>query len=442
MEQYALLSDSSSDDDIELMGDILTQAKSLLVVAVEESRSRKGKKPNIDRLAQQGSLRLIADYFSEQPLYSEEQFRRRFRMRRSLFIRIVNDVEAKNEYFTQKPNAAGKLGLTALQKCTAAIRQLAYGMPSDAIDEYVRIAESTARQSMMEFCQTILDLYADQYLRSPNSADMKRLLETGASRGFPGMLGSLDCCHWEWKNCPTGWAGQYQGKSKKPTIILEAVASYDLWIWHAFFGIPGSNNDLNVLERSPLFNKLYSGKTPPVEFTINSRKYTTGYYLADGIYPPLATLVKTISSPVDQKRKHFAMMQESTRKDVERAFGVLMARFAILKNPARLWNRDKLSQIMRSCIVLHNMIIEDQRNIPEIEYDQGGNAEVTVRMGGGEGFQAFLSKYCQVHSPVLHYQLQEDLVEHLWKKRENKAKRILECQLCFPTEKPVVRLHD
>ena len=24
--------------------------------------------------------------------------------------------------------------------------------------------------------------------------------------------------------------------------------SFDLWIWHAFFGLPGSNNDINVLE--------------------------------------------------------------------------------------------------------------------------------------------------------------------------------------------------
>jgi hypothetical protein len=44
-----------------------------------------------------------------------------------------------------------------------------------------------------------------------------------------------------------------------------------------------------------------------------------GYYLADGIYLPCATFVKTIQHPQSNKISHFARMQESTRKDVERA---------------------------------------------------------------------------------------------------------------------------
>ncbi|CAN1249305.1 hypothetical protein LINPERPRIM_LOCUS7101 [Linum perenne] len=43
------------------------------------------------------------------------------------------------------------------------------------------------------------------------------------------MIGSIDCMHWEWKNCPA-WDGQCTGYKKKPTIVLEAVASYDTWI--------------------------------------------------------------------------------------------------------------------------------------------------------------------------------------------------------------------
>jgi hypothetical protein len=52
-------------------------------------------------------------------------------------------------------------------------------------------------------------------------------------------------------------------------MILEAVAGYDLWIWHAFFGMSGTNNDLNVLHRSPVFDPLRNGTMPPVHFTIN-----------------------------------------------------------------------------------------------------------------------------------------------------------------------------
>jgi hypothetical protein len=72
------------------------------------------------------------------------------------------------------------------------------------------------------------------------------------------MLGSIDCVHWKWEKCPIAWYGygMYTGHCREPIIILEAVASQDLWIWHAFFGMPGSLNDINVLDRSPIFATL------------------------------------------------------------------------------------------------------------------------------------------------------------------------------------------
>ena len=62
-------------------------------------------------------------------------------------------------------------------------------------------------------------------MRLPNEQDTARLLAIGESRGFPGMLGSTDCMHWTWKNCPVGWKGVYRGHKKEATVILEAVAS-------------------------------------------------------------------------------------------------------------------------------------------------------------------------------------------------------------------------
>ena len=64
---------------------------------------------------------------------------------------------------------------------------------------------------------------------------MNRILTTNAARGFPSMLGSIYCMHWFLKNFPTAWSGQYKGKENGPIVVLEAIASYDLWIWHAYF---------------------------------------------------------------------------------------------------------------------------------------------------------------------------------------------------------------
>ena len=74
----------------------------------------------------------------------------------------------------------------------------------------------------------------------------------------------------------------------------------------SFFGLPGSNNDINVLERSHLFSELAQGRAPAVNYSINGHDYTMRYYLADSIYPKWSTFVKTIPSPLGDKRKLFA----------------------------------------------------------------------------------------------------------------------------------------
>ncbi|WOG86322.1 hypothetical protein DCAR_0205524 [Daucus carota subsp. sativus] len=87
-----------------------------------------------------------------------------------------------------------------------------------------------------------------------------------------------------------------------------------------------------------------------------------GYYLADGIYPKWAIIVQTIREPSDRKKAHFEKMQEAYRKNVEREFGILQARFAIIKGPARFWDQEDLYYIMQKCVILHNMIIEHQHD--------------------------------------------------------------------------------
>ncbi|XP_076954228.1 uncharacterized protein LOC143628555 [Bidens hawaiensis] len=261
-------------------------------VEEQSSYKQRKKRKEIDRGRVEGDARLWNDYFAPLPVYDESFFRRRFRMSRRLFDRILEDIseEGKSEhykYFTQRYDATGRKGLSPIQKVTSALRQLAYGTAADQCDEYIRLGESTALQCLHKFCRSVVEIYASKYLRRPNQDDIHRLLAGHlAVHGFPGMLGSLDCMHWSWRNCPTAWRGQYtRGYHGHPTIMLEAVASYDLWIWHAFFGVAGANNYINVLNQSPLFNQILEGTAPECNFIVNGNVYTKGYYLADGIYP-------------------------------------------------------------------------------------------------------------------------------------------------------------
>ncbi|GKD73967.1 ALP1-like protein [Tanacetum coccineum] len=131
--------------------------------------------------------------------------------------------------------------------------------------------------------------------------------------------------------------------------MLEAVASQDLWIWHAFFRVAGANNDINILDNSPLFDDLLNDTAPVVPYVVNGVGYEKGYYLADSIYPQLATFVKSFTVANDATHAYFKKRQEGARKDVERAFGVLQGRWGIIQQPARAYEVNTIRRIM--CIL-------------------------------------------------------------------------------------------
>ncbi|GJW87453.1 ALP1-like protein [Tanacetum coccineum] len=183
---------------------------------------------------------LMADYFDEPCRYTLYYFRRRYRMSRTLFLKIVKDIsnyEANPlpehfKFFKVRSDCTCRMSLSVIMKCTTAIRQLAYDTTPDAFDEYLKMSERTVRDYLLYFNMCIIDLYMSKYLRKPALEDVEKIYNQHLTRhGFPGMLGSIDCMHWEWKNCSLSWQRQYgRGDKKYPTIMLEVVASQDLWI--------------------------------------------------------------------------------------------------------------------------------------------------------------------------------------------------------------------
>jgi hypothetical protein len=114
-------------------------------------------------------------------------------------------------------------------------------------------------------------------------------------------------------------------------------------------------------------------------------------------------------------------MQEAYRKDVERAFGVLQARYVIVCFPGRFWKHNDLSKIMSAVIILHNMTIEDEAGTEfeeDFNYHQtpGTRATITTNEPNNSTFEQFVLRYQAIRDHVLHAQLQQDLIDHLWNK--------------------------
>ena len=135
----------------ELLDDDLDKDE-IIIKLLTGSTSQHKHRRYIDRNHLVGHRKLYDDYFAEELVYPPKLFRRRFRMRRSLFLRILSKVEAHEPYFIQKRNVVKKLGLSPLQKMTATLTMLAYRVAADFMDEYVRIAETTTITSMKKIC--------------------------------------------------------------------------------------------------------------------------------------------------------------------------------------------------------------------------------------------------------------------------------------------------
>ncbi|CAL8173974.1 unnamed protein product [Prunus armeniaca] len=293
----------------------------------------------------------------------------------------------------------------------------------EQVDEIAPMGKSTILECLVRFCDAIENLHKREYLAN---------LWLRTSEGLYKKL------RLEWKNCPTAWQGDYENRKGQKRLILEAVASFNTWVWHAFFGVAGSQNDLNVLGQSPVFNDVLRGHSPQIMYRINNTVYSGAYYLADRIYPRWTTFMKTIPNPQSEKEKSFAAFQEGYKKDMERCFGVLQAYWAIIKGVARMLDEEVLQSIIMTCIILHNMIVEDEYDYDASEVfeldsmnttltriyersmrpnEQPMEHELLIR--DGRYNNPMIDHYQEMQSSYIHEICQVDLIKHLWEMKDN-----------------------
>lgn len=98
---------------------------------------------------------------------------------------------------------------------------------------------------------------------------------------------------------------------------------------------------------------------------------------------------------------------------MEYTFGILKARFKVIVVPCQLWKLADNGLITRACIIMHNMIIEDEKEMDmldlnddlnefDVEAPQYSNSVPrTVAQG--------IRTNCEVHDASVHNYLKKDL---------------------------------
>ena len=114
----------------------------------------------------------------------ERYFRHCFRMSEDLFQHIANSVKHHDQYFAHGRSCVGLLGHSTIQKVTAALRMMAYGIPTNLVDNHLAMGESTSIECVKRFAVVVVEVFGLEYLRTPNAQDATRLLESNKAPGF------------------------------------------------------------------------------------------------------------------------------------------------------------------------------------------------------------------------------------------------------------------
>jgi hypothetical protein len=338
------------------------------------------------------------------PLFGKE-FIHYFRLSRTRVQMILEDFGRYGDinpfYKTFRVDMFGRVGASLEAKVLLPLKTLAYGVAPHCFCDYFQVSKPMARECYKHFLDTMCHHYMGEYLGLPTSADLRNIVALHKRvHGVDGMIGSLDCMQTKWKNCPVAWQQSFKGRSKgMSTITLEAAADYNLWFWHAAYGFSGALNDVNVLNLSPLLDRMTNGTFTALEaesgvipFFIDGEieGFNKTYFLVDGIYPRYTRFVKGMKEPILEEDKRFTKWQESARKDIERAFGVLQCKFKAIAYPIYFMDLRCVYNMAACCLIMHNMGVQERvmesctvRYDPSVEADPELEVENAARFPPG-----------------------------------------------------------
>jgi len=339
----------------------------------DESNEAPTKRSRIEHDCERALMCVCQDCLGPDPLFGR-QFERIFRVTRTMFDRVWQVVANADPFFACVVNPVTKKAICPEIKVMMALKTLAFGVAPMAFSDCFQMGETAGRSCVKKFCfATAHDKeLREKHLRKPTKADCKAISKLHEDEfGHPGNMGCLDCMHVYWRTCPAAWQGQFKnGKEEHSSLVLEAVADYNTWFWHSFFGTPGTNNDINTWDQSPLLRSMLDGTHEGLDFdfTAGKESFSKLWHMVDGIYPEISRFVKTVLVPLNKFQSSCAAWQEGSRKMIERAFGILQRKFQFLCRPVEIFYREDIADVVDTCLILHNMMVEARMEREEPEH--------------------------------------------------------------------------
>lgn len=225
------------------------------------------------------------------------------------------------------------------------------------------ISTGTGHLIFMEICSAIAEL-KNEYICWPtleeHHANANAVQE---SHRFPGVIGCLDGCHIPIR-APINNPVDFYNRKKFHSVILQAVCNKNLQFINVFIGTPGRVHDARVFRMSPLHDEIMNHLIPPHLHILADSAY--------GLHTNVLTPYRD-NGHLNQLQRRYNTRHSASRSAIERAFGILKAKFRRLHYLDMIM-LNKIPTIILACCVLHNLILkcdgmeEDiENNFQEVE---------------------------------------------------------------------------
>nr|KAJ0222962.1 hypothetical protein LSAT_V11C200093520 [Lactuca sativa] len=163
---------------------------------------------------------------------------------------------------------------------------------------------------------------------------------------------------------------------------------------HAIFGLPGTLNDINMLDRSPIFHDVLEGRAQKVNFQVNGNNYNLGYYLIMEFI-----LIRLL---LDRNMHYLRINKRQLGK--------------MLKERLVYYNQ----QIMRPCVIMHNMIVKDELHSYIRQFDYTNNdvnfniVRLEISRNHLPSYEMYIRSHTKICNISINHQLQANLIGEIW----------------------------
>lgn len=221
-----------------------------------------------------------------------------------------------------------------------------------------KVGITTVRNIALESCSIIWKELSQIYVSPPNTHEWEKIADDfGNIWNLPNCVGAIDGKHIN-ITCPWNTGSQYYNYKGNFSIVLLAACDANYTFTLADIGAYGSQSDGGILSYSSFGKALISGQfNLPKSRCLKDNNFDCPFYfVGDAAFPLKTYLLRPYPGRLlTPKREYFNMRLSRARRTIENAFGILTARWRILRNSMNV-APDTAENIVKACVVLHNFV--------------------------------------------------------------------------------------